>query len=179
MNRVGSVYGEALYSLAGEENLSDVILQELNVLEEAFSQEPDFLKLLSAPNLPVAERCQLVDNCFRGKIQPYLLNFLKILTQKGLSRQFSDCCRCYRQLYNQDHNILPVTAVTAVPLTQEQSARLAAKLSEITGKTTQLHNRVDPECLGGVRLDYDGKRVDGSVANRLEAVRKLLKNTVL
>jgi len=42
-----------------------------------------------------------------------------------------------------------------------------------------VHNRIDPECLGGVRLDYDGKRVDGSVANRLETVRNMLKNTVL
>ena len=82
-------------------------------------------------------------------------------------------------MYNEDHQILPVTAVTAIPLTQEQSARLTEKLSKLTGKNAQLHNRVDPSCLGGVRLDYDGKRVDGSVASRLETVRDLLKNTVL
>ena len=72
-----------------------------------------------------------------------------------------------------------INAIYINPLTQEQSARLADKLSGLTCKTAQLTNRVDPACLGGVRLDYDGKRVDGSVANRLESVRNLLKNTVL
>ncbi len=179
MSQVGSVYGEALYSLCKEENLADTVLQELSTLQTSFGETPDFLRLLSAPNVTVQERCQILDDCFRGQVQPYVLNFLKILTEKGIAKTFSDCVRQYRNLYNEDHHILPVTAVTAVPLTQEQSARLAEKLSKLTGKTAQLHNRVDPECLGGVRLDYDGKRVDGSIASRLESVRNLLKNTVL
>lgn len=179
MSQVGSVYGEALYGLCKEENLADTVLQELSCLQESFGDNPDFLRLLSAPNVAVQERCQILDDCFRGHIQPYVLNFLKILTEKGAAKAFSDCVCEYRRLYNEDHNILPVTAVTAVPLTQEQSARLAEKLSGLTGKTAQLINRVDPACLGGVRLDYDGKRVDGSVASRLEAIRGLLKNTVL
>ena len=33
--------------------------------------------------------------------------------------------------------------------------------------------------LGGLRLSYDGKQVDGTVKNRLDAIGKLLKNTVL
>lgn len=179
MNQVGSVYGEALYSLCKEENLSDTVLRELTVLQESFGENPDFLRLLSSPNVAVQERCQILDNCFRGQVQPYVLNFLKILTEKSVVKAFSDCVCQYRKLYNEDHNILPVTAVTAVPLTQEQFARLTEKLSELTGKTAQLVNRVDPACLGGVRLDYDGMRVDGSVANRMESIRKILKNTVL
>lgn len=179
MSQVGSVYGEALYSLCKEEKLADTVLQELTVLQESFRENRDFLRLLSAPNVAVQARCQVLDDCFRGQVQPYVLNFLKILTEKGAVKAFFDCVSEYRRLYNEDHNILPVTAVTAVPLTQEQSARLTQKLSAITGKTAQLINRVDPACLGGVRLDYDGKRVDGSVANRLESIRNLLKNTVL
>ncbi len=179
MSTVGRVYGEALYSLASEEGLSEEILRELRMLSDAFAQERDFLRLLASANVPVAERCQILDDCFRGKVQPYVLNFLKLLTEKGHAKQFPACCNAYQEQYYEAHNILPVTAVTAIPLSQEQSSRLTEKLSQITGKNAELLNRVDPECVGGVRLDYDGKRVDGSIANRLEAVRKLLKNTVL
>lgn len=179
MNQVGSVYGQALYGLARDENLSDIVLQELTVLEQSFQSEAQFLLLLSAPNVPVEERCKILDDCFRGKVHQYVLNFLKILMEKGVIKAFFDCVRSYREQYNEDHHILPVTAVTALPLSEEQIKRLTDKLSAITGKNAQIINRVDPDCLGGVRLDYDGKRVDGSVANRLEAVRNLLKNTVL
>ena len=72
-----------------------------------------------------------------------------------------------------------MTAGSAMALSQSQKDKLTAKLEALTGKSIQLINRVDPECLGGIRLDYDGKRVDGTVAHRLESVRSMLKNTVL
>lgn len=179
MTQIGIVYGQALYSLAREEELSPSILEEMKALDGCFAQEPDFLRLLSAPNLSKEERCRIVDDSFRGKVHPYVLNFLKILTEKGYVRHFSQCLESYREQYNQDHGILPVQAVTAVALTPDQAEKLSGKLTRITGKTIELSNRVDPECLGGVRLDYDGKRVDDTVSHRLDAIRALLKNTVL
>ena len=179
MTQIGSVYGQALYSLAREENCSETILGELSVLDRSFGQEPDFLRLMSAPNLSKEERCGILDGSFRGKVHPYVLNFLKILTEKGYVRHFSDCCQAYRLRYNQANNILPVTAVTALALSVVQKSRLQAKLQEQTGKTVDLTNRIDPDILGGIRLDYDGKRLDGTVQNHLDSIRELLKNTVL
>ena len=49
----------------------------------------------------------------------------------------------------------------------------------MTGKTILLDNRVDTTCLGGVRLDYDGQRLDDTICHRMESIRELLKNTVL
>ena len=179
MTEVGNVYGESLYELAKEENLSKPIGEQLKVLQQSFRQEPDFIRLLSSPNLTKAERCQILDDSFRGSVHPYLLNFLKILTEKSYIRYFSDCCDAYTGLYNQDNGILPVTAVTAVALTAEQADKLTGKLCSITGKQIELRNRIDPSCLGGVRLDYDGKRLDDTVSHRLDTIRDRLKNTVL
>ena len=104
---------------------------------------------------------------------------MKILTEKGYIRHFSGCCRAFRQQYNQDRGILPVRAVSAVALSEGQKERLQQTLAQRTGKTVQLQCSVDPTVLGGVRLDYDGKRMDGTVQTRLDTVSKLLKNTVL
>ena len=150
MMKIGSVYGEALYELAKEENLSADIGAQLKVLKASFQQEADFLKLLSTPSLTKAERCQILDDSFRGQVHPYLLNFMKILTEKGYMRYFSDCANAYMNRYNQDNGILPVTAVTAVALSAEQTEKLTAKLNKITGKHVELINRIDPSCLGGV-----------------------------
>ena len=103
MTDVGSVYGSALYTLAREEDLSASVLEELTALEQSFRQEPGFLKLLSSPALSKDERCKILDDSFRGKVQPYVLNFMKILTEKGYLRHFSDCCKAYREQYNQDN----------------------------------------------------------------------------
>lgn len=179
MTQVGSVYAQALYSLAKEEGLSEKILHELRALDAAFSQETAFLRLLSTPSIPKAERAGIIDESFAGKVEQYVLNFMKILMEKGYMLHFPDCCKAYLECYNEDNGIVPVSVVTAVPLTANQSERLREKLAKMTGKRVELDCTVDPECLGGVRLDYDGKRVDDTLAHRLDALRNLLKNTIL
>ena len=179
MTQAGSVYGEALYTLALEESLTENLLAELSVLQESFRETPDFIRLLSSPNLSKQERCQIIDDSFRGKVHAYVLNFLKILTEKGYIKHFSDCFKTFEDLYNRDNGILPVTAITAVAMSNEQVLKLTEKLSRITEKQVKLLNKVDPSVLGGVRLDYDGKRLDDTVSHRMDAITKALKGTVL
>ena len=179
MTEIANVYGGALYDLAKDENLTAQFYKEVDVLNQAFTDEPAFVQLLSSVSLSKAERCQVLEDCFRDKIHPYVMNFLKILTEKGYIRHFSGCCKVFRERYNTDNGILPVTAVTALPLSDALRKKLTDKLSTVTGKQIELTCKVDPDCLGGVRLDYDGKRLDDTVSHRLDAVRGLLKNTVL
>ncbi|MBR3949339.1 MAG: ATP synthase F1 subunit delta [Oscillospiraceae bacterium] len=179
MTEVGSVYGESLYELAKDESLTKLIGEQLTALQQSFQQEPDFIRLLSSPNLTKAERCQILDDSFRGSVHQYVLNFLKILTEKGYMRHFSDCCDAYTEHFDQDNGILRVNAVTAVALTPEQADKLTQKLSRITGKEIALRNRIDPRVYGGVRLDYDGQRLDDTVSHRMDAIRDLLNKTVL
>ena len=179
MTEVGNVYGESLYELAKEENLSKLIGEQLAVLQQSFQQEPDFIRLLSSPSLPKTERCQILDDSFRGKVHAYVLNFLKILTEKGYMRYFSDCCDAFTEHYDQDNGILRVSAVSAVELTAQQRDKLTEKLSRITGKKIALCTRIDSRVLGGIRLDYDGQRLDDTVSHRLDTIRNVLSKTVI
>ena len=179
MTEVASTYGQALYDLAKDEGLTQEILGQITALKASFEEEPAFVQLLCTPSIPKQERCQVLDDSLRAQVHPYVLNFLKILTEKGYMRHFSGCCQLFRQQYNQDNGILPVTAVTKLPLSDELRRKLTDKLSSITGKAIELECRVDPECLGGVRLDLGGMQVDGTVRRRLDEIRTILKNTVL
>ena len=177
--QIGNVYGQALYSLAASEELSKEILGQLQTLSAGFDAEPKFIQLLSAPNISKAERCQIVDDSFRNVVHPYVLNFIKILIEKGYIRQFTQCVMSYCAQYNEENGIISVQAVTAIALSDEHLTKLKVKLEQLTGKQIELNNRVDPDCLGGVRLDYEGVRLDGTIQARLDSIRSLLKNTVL
>lgn len=175
MTQAAQQYAQALYELARDENVAKEMLSQLQTLAKAFREEPDFLRLLASPSLRKAERRDLLDDSFRHSLHPYLLNFLKILTREGMIRKFSDCCKYFESSYNADNGILPVLAYTAQPLTDRQTEKLTKKMERITGKTVLLENKLDPGCLGGVRLCYDGKQIDGTVVSRLAAAGKLLK----
>ena len=179
MSQIATTYAQALYDLAKEENLTETVLQQVTALQQAFQEEPGYLRLMTAANLSKEERCRILDEAFRDQAEPYVLNFMKILTEKGYIRHFSDCCTAFHKKYNDDNNILTVRAVTAVSLDEKQVRALQSKLEKITGKTVELSCRVDETLLGGVLLDYDGKRVDGTIKNRLDSIGSLLENTVL
>jgi len=56
---------------------------------------------------------------------------------------------------------------------------MAEKLASTTGKKIIIKNTVTPEILGGVKLRYSGKQLDGSVKTRLDKFEQSLKNTVI
>lgn len=179
MTEIAKTFGDALYDLARDEGLTQEILSQLQVLAEALAAEKSFTTLLAAPSVPKEERCRILDESFRDKVHIYVLNFLKILTEKGYIRQFSGCCRAFRDRYNEDNGILPVRAVTASEIPQALKDRLEQKLRDVTGKAVDMTYAIDPDCIGGIRLDMDGTRLDGTVRHQLDGIRAALKSTVL
>ena len=179
MTETAKMYGGSLYVLAAEEGLETRILGELEQAAQLLKANPDYLRLLSTPSIPKKERCGLLDEALRGQVHLYVLNFLKILCEKGTLRELSGCARAYRLRYNQAHGILEATATSAVPMTAQQTQALHAKLEKLTGKTIDLKTKVDPGVLGGIRLDMEGTELDGTVQNRLAALRRDIASVAL
>ena len=179
MSKAGDLYGQSLYDLAAEENLTDDILGEMVSVREIFKENPDYITLLSEPSVPRKERLQLVDEAFDGSLQPYLMNFIKILIEKGLLREFSACQKRFRKSYNEAHGIAEAVVTTAVALDEAQLSALKEKLEKLSGKKILLQQKTDVSVLGGVRVDLEGQLFDGTVKGRLSELRRRVDETVI
>lgn len=179
MTQFAKVYAGALYDLAQEEQLDAAILEELELLAQAFEENPSYVKLLASPLVAKEERLQVLNRNFEGKLQPYLLNFLRILCERGEMGQFSGCVSEFRARYDVQHGIVPAVAVTALPLSDAQMQALTKRLEQATGKTVRLKNRVDSTVLGGVRLEMEGKQLDGTIKGRLTELQGRLSAVTL
>lgn len=179
MTQIAKNYADALYELAREEGLDQQIYEQLRQIRAMLEENPDYVNLLSSPNLPKPERLAVLDEAFSGRVHPYLLSFLKLLCERGHVRQLKDCALQFRRRRNADLGILDAVAVTALPLGQELQEKLRLRLQSLTGKQVELQVRVDPGVLGGIRLEYDGKALDGTVRSRLAGIEKTLSETVI
>ena len=179
MTETARMYGGSLYDLAAEEGLEARILGELDEAVALFKANPDYLHLLSTPSIPKRERCGLLDEALRDQVHLYVLNFLKILCEKGTLRELSGCARAYRVRYNQAHGILEATATTAVAMTEQQAKSLHEKLEKVTGRHIDLNTKVEPAVLGGIRLDIEGTELDGTVRSRLAGLRSSIAAATL
>ncbi|MBQ4381504.1 MAG: ATP synthase F1 subunit delta [Oscillospiraceae bacterium] len=173
------VYGQALFGLCLDEGREDEVLTQLRAVTAIFEENPDYYRLLSLPSVTRAERIAALDESLGGRVDEYLLNFLKLLSDKGLIRSLKGCLAAYEAYYNAEKGILPARAVTARPMTEDELARLREKLEKMTGKTVKLSCETDPSLLGGVRLYMDGKVYDGTVRQRLRQIEKVLAETVI
>lgn len=179
MTKSEQVYGSSLYELAKEEGLTEEIFRELTAVVGIFDENPDYLRFLGNGSISKQERCAALDEALGGRLQPYLLNFLKILCENGTAMQFKGCAAEYRRRYNDDHDIVEVCAVTAVEMKPALREKLMQKLQSVLGKTVELSCRVDAACMGGILLELPGRQLDGTVKHRLEDLRRELKTAAL
>ena len=81
MTKTAKTYGGALYQLAREEGCADRLLEELEAVDGILRSNPQYQRLTSLPSLGKEERRALLDEAFGGRVHPYLLSFLKILSE--------------------------------------------------------------------------------------------------
>ena len=179
MNRAAKNYADALLEVGHEDCVDDVLLTEFAAVRKLFDENPDYVKFLYAPNIPKDERVAALDEAFSGRIHPYLLSFLKLLCENGHIYEYGYCQTRYRTYYNTIHGIVAAVAVSAVPLRPDQLERLRVRLAELTGKRVYLENRVDHSVLGGIRLEYEGTELDGTVRQKLDGISRTLSDTII
>ena len=179
MTQAAKVYGGSLYDLAAEEKLDGQIMEQMNEIRQIFRENPQYLRLLGEPAIPQEERLKLLDDAFKDQIEPYLLNFLKILCEKKIMREYAGCCDEFTRRYNSDHGIVEAVVTSAVKLKEEQMEALKGKLEKVSGKKIHLTQKTDPTVLAGLRVEMEGKQLDGTVQGRISDISKKLDTVVV
>ena len=68
---------------------------------------------------------------------------------------------------------------TAVALTEAQAQALKERLEKISGKTVLLTQKTDSTVLGGIRVELEGKQLDGTVQERLSSLKKKVTEIIV
>lgn len=179
MTRTAGLYGGSLYDLAAEEGIVDEIREQFLQVRQIFRDFPDYARLLGEQQIPLAERCSLIDQAFGEQTQHYLVNFIKLLCEKKLLGEIGGCCDEFIRRYNADRGITDALVYSAVALTKEQEEALRLKLEKLSGKSVHLTCKVDPRVLGGLKVEMDGLDLDGSVQGRLNGISRKIKEASL
>lgn len=179
MTQTGRLYGGSLYDLAAEEQLTDIYLEEMQAIRDLFRENPEYLGLLSEPALAKEERLGLIETAFGNQAQRYLVNFLKILCERGLLKEFAGCTEEFTRRYNLEHGIAEAVVTSAVDLTEAQINALKERLEKMSGKKVSLSCKKDPSVVAGLRVELEGKQLDGTVQGRMSDLSGRIKNVIV
>ena len=177
MNEIVKEYAAGLFALAHETGCEEELLCQFRAVAPLFSR--DYARLLSNPDLPKSERIALIGEALDGRVNPYLANFVKLMTERGLASEIRPCFAKYENLWCAANGVVRVRAESATELTGSQKARLEEKLGEKTGRRVLVEYAVEPGLIGGMRLFYDNRQIDDTVRNRLKEIAERLADFTL
>ena len=169
-------YGEAFVGFAETRIGVDGCVNEMKGLKWLLKENPQFERLLVAPEIPYSEKFSLIDRVFGGRYSDQLCDFLKYLITKNRIALINDIAEYVRMTYAHGDTV-EVLVRTTFLLETELIEQIKQGLKNRLGKDAKLYLELDTDLLGGVQLVFGNNVIDGSVKYKLQNLRKQLLKT--
>ena len=168
---IAGTYGDALFELAVEQNLTDSLMQEIDFLQTVLKENSDFEKILMHPEIPKQKKLQLIENVFKGRISDALTGFLRIVVTKGRYENLPDIFAYFIARVKEYKKIGIAQVVSAIPLRDEQKQKIEQKLLETTHyETMEIDYKVEDSSIGGLMIRIGDRVVDSTIRSKLSAL---------
>ncbi|OYO01276.1 F0F1 ATP synthase subunit delta [Enemella evansiae] len=146
---------------------------ELFRFARTVSGDPGLVETLGNRSLPAARRETLVTRLLDGRVNEATL----VLARRAVGSRSGNYGNTIEDYLGQAaalRNRGIATVHVAQPLSSEQHERLRAALSRQVGREVDLQVIVDPQVLGGVRVQLGDEVIEGTVAGKLDQARRRL-----
>jgi F-type H+-transporting ATPase subunit delta len=133
---------------------------------------PDLRNVLGDRAIDLSRRQELVEGLLRGRTTDSTIVLAKraVLARE---RTFGHTIEGYITLAAAQKNRTVATVRVAKPLSSDQRNRLRTALSQKIRREVTIQEVIDPDILGGVRVELGDEVFEGTVADRLESARRL------
>lgn len=174
---VARVYAAALTEVGRDTGTLGVIHDDLQALRRMTESDPWFRHFWTSPRLDREVKWRAVSAALSGRVSRPILGLLKVLVDKGREPVLDNVARQFVHLKDLAENRVHAYVLVARPLADELRAEIRRRLEKQSGKSVEIHERVDPAVLGGAAIRVGDRVIDRTFRTRLAALEKqLLKN---
>ena len=171
-----ATYANTLYETAVAQG-QDTVMEIRDQLEQVlnlYRGNSDLRDALDAPAYTAEQRGEMAKNVFDG-LNPLLVSVFSVMAERGNFRELSLINSAYNDAVEERLGVSIVDVTTVVALDDELRTLITNKLSADLGKSVVLREHIDPSILGGIIMTNQGKRIDASVASKLDQARSVLR----
>jgi F-type H+-transporting ATPase subunit delta len=165
-------YAQASFELALGKNELESWREGLEKIA-ALAEQEDLMALFQNPRLPFEAKRSLLQEAL-GSIHPLALNLALLLVSKGRLRQSGDILKQFNNLLDAHRGLVRARVTTALPLSDEEKTIISRRLGAMVEHPVVTEGQVDSSIIGGFIARMGDQLIDGSIRQRLEALKKNL-----
>ena len=128
-NAVAKRYATALFELANEQNLLELIQGELREIKKSIKDNPELINLLKLPKLSSDKKKQVIKEIFQSS-SPLVVNTLMLLSDRHRVDEITSVADEFIELANSNRGIAEATVYSIRPLTASESAAISSVFAQ-------------------------------------------------
>jgi F-type H+-transporting ATPase subunit delta len=167
----------AYVAAADEEGRLDAVEDEVFRFGHVVQADPDLRTALLDQAAPASARRDLVHRLLRDKASPETLRLIEQVVLGRRDRKLEAALERVGELAAEHRERRVAVVRAAAPLSPEHRERLERALSAQAGRQVRLNVVVEPDLVGGLKVEIGDDVVDGTVRSRLaDLQRRLAEN---
>jgi F-type H+-transporting ATPase subunit delta len=170
-------YAIAVATLAREQNAVERVSSDLKAAADVLTAPGIARDFFESPVIDRPSKERAIAEIFEGKLHTLALHTVLLLVRKRRERVLGALVNEYAALERAARNAELLTLQSARPLQAEERTRLVTRLEGIYGKKFEVNEVVDPSLIGGLRVTMGDRRIDSTIAGRLDALARELAQT--
>ncbi|CAH0521983.1 unnamed protein product [Peronospora belbahrii] len=173
-------YANALYSVAAKQNQLDTVEKELQTIQETIAKEPHFASFLHDPTIARASKKEDIAKVMeKAKFSKPVAGLFEVLADNGRLPDVVGVISAYKKLMAAFRGEVQAKVTSADPLTKAQLDQVKKALAARVEKDEKLllETVVDPEILGGLKVQIGNYFIDLSLATKIDKINTLLANS--
>lgn len=172
-------YATALYEEANATGVLDAVDEDVAMLRESLGTNDPLSRFFKSPVIPHEKKDAVLQSLLGDRVEGLTLRFLRLLVHKDRETMTKAMLDQYQALRDEQRGIVDAHVRVARPLNDEDRSALVDALEAETGQSVRLHVKEEPDLLGGVVIRIGDQVYDGSVRNKLSALRDRLHESTL
>jgi len=170
-------YAKAVFEIAKARAQVEAIGRELDTVAEQIRAEPTLHDFFARPWVtPAVKRGAAVEIATRLGLSQLTRDLVGLVATQGRAAHLTAIAETFRELVDRDLGRVRVQVRTAVAMTDDERAMLAARLQRtLGGSQVILEEVVDRGLLGGFIAESGSYLVDGSLEGQLDRMRQRLE----
>ena len=168
-------YAKAILEIADSKKVASEVSADMALISSTINTNAELNSFIQSPTINVEQKENALLEVF-ANANAVTKSLFHLLMENKRFEILDAIAVEYNKLFDIMNGVEVAKVTTAIAMDAALEAKVSAKIATISDKKITIENTIDPSIIGGFILRIGDKQYNGSVANRLQVLKRELNN---